>query len=110
MLQQIFAVILILFFILRLFSAKSKGAMSSAEFNLWLVFWLFSIAVVISIKKIDALVAFIGFSSSGINVMLYFAIISLFYLLFRIRLKIEKMDKDITKLVREISLNKTDKT
>jgi hypothetical protein len=54
-------------------------------------------------------VADFGFSASGINFLAYLAILILFYLNFRLRLKVEKMDKDITAVARKIALDKEDK-
>jgi hypothetical protein len=45
----------------------------------------------------------LGFYSSGINFLLYLAIIILFYLIFRLRLQILKMDRDISRLVEKIA-------
>ena len=104
MIQQIIAISIVLFFLIRLVSQKNKNKISQTEFLLWLFFWIFSALVVIFIKYIDSLVAFLGFSAAGIDVLLYLAIAVLFYLLFRIRIKMEKIEKDITVLVRKISL------
>jgi hypothetical protein len=46
-------------------------------------------------------VASLGFSSSGIDILLYIGVISLFYFIFKLRLKLEKMENNITKLVRQ---------
>jgi len=102
--QQAIAIIIILFFVFRLLIQKRKSTISLMEFRLWLFFWFFSIGIIVSIKKIDNLVAYLGFSSSGINVLLYLSIAILFYLHFRARIKMEKMEKNITTLVREISI------
>lgn len=109
MIQQFIAIIIIFFFIGRLYSQKKKNSISATEFFLWLIFWIFSIILIAGIKYVDSFVAFLGFSSSGINVMLYIAIAVLFYLLFRIRLKIEKLEKEITSLVRSVTLNNATK-
>jgi len=105
MLQQIIALIVILFFISRLLIQKKRNQIGANEFVFWLVFWLLSMAVIASLKWIDKLVADLGFSGSGIEVILYVSVALLFYFIFRLRLKLEKMEKDITKIVREISLN-----
>jgi len=46
----------------------------------------------------------LGFSSSGINLVFYIAVLLLFYLIFRMRLRIVKIEKDITALSRKIAL------
>ncbi|MDD5527397.1 MAG: DUF2304 domain-containing protein [Patescibacteria group bacterium] len=106
MLQQLIALIIILFFVLRLFVLKKRGKVSANEFIFWLVFWLIAASGIIFVKDLDALAARLGFSASGIQIILYAAVAVLFYMNFRLRLKVEKMDKDITQLVRDSALNK----
>ncbi len=102
--QQIIALILIIIFVWRLFRQKNKKQINQNEFKLWLVFWLLGAIAIIFIKEIDILVEQFGFSGSGINFLLYIAIIILFYLIFKLRLKIAKLDKQLTEIVRKISL------
>lgn len=107
-LQQLLALIIIGFFIFRLFSQKKKKEINSSEFALWLVFWSVSALAIVFLKELDSLASMLGFSASGINLLFYAAILILFYLIFRLRLRIAKLDKDITDLNRSISLLKKD--
>jgi len=104
MLQQSIAIIIILIFIIRLFVLQKQKKIPAGEFIFWLVFWVIAAAGIIFVKDLDRLAAALGFSASGIQIIIYAAVAVLFYLNFRLRLKVEKMDKDITKIVREISL------
>lgn len=104
MTQQIIALIFIAFFLSRLYWQKQKNEISSNEFIFWLIFWLIAAASIIALKWIDALVARIGFSGSGIDVLLYFGIALLFYLIFKLRLRLAKIEKNITKIIRHIAL------
>jgi hypothetical protein len=104
MIQQSLAIFIIVFFIIRLFLQKRKGTISGAEFLLWFFFWSASLLVIVFIRQIDSMVAYLGFSSSGINVLLYLSIAWLFNLLFRVRLKIEKLEKEISELCHAIAL------
>lgn len=105
MTQQIIALVLISLMLIRLLRQKQRKQLVVGEFYLWLFFWLFAGVAIIFIKKIDFFVKVLGFSSSGIDVLLYLAVVFLFYIVFRLRLKIEKQDKIITKIVREIALS-----
>lgn len=105
MFQQIIALLVILFFITKLLWQKKRGQIGGNEFVFWLIFWIFSMIIVVSLKWIDKLVADLGFSGSGIEVILYIAVLALFYFIFRTRIKLEKIERDMTKIVREISLN-----
>jgi len=103
MIQQVIALIIIVFFVLKLIYQKYKQTINSQEFVFWFIFWFLSAGLVAGIKKIDYLVYQIGFSSSGINVLLYLSVITLFYLIFKMRLKLEKINKNITTLTRKIT-------
>lgn len=104
MLQQIFALVIIAFFLSRLFWQKQKKQISASEFIFWLIFWLLVTVAIIFLKWIDKLVAGLGFSGSGIEVLLYLGVAVLFYFVFRLRLRLEKIERGITKIIREISL------
>jgi small membrane protein len=103
--QQTIAILIIFFIIYRQFHLRKKNTISIMEFRLWLIFWVLGILVIMFIKKIDLLVEYIGFSSSGINVILYMVIILLFYFIFKLRIKIEKIEKNMTEVIRNISLD-----
>ncbi len=109
MLQQIIALIIILYFIIRLLLQKQKQQISKNEFIFWFIFWIFSAVAISSLKWIDKLAINFGFSSSGIDILLYIGIIILFYLIFKIRLKLENIEKNITKIVRKDALEKIKK-
>lgn len=109
MLQQILALIVICFFLFRLYGQKRKNEISANEFSFWLFFWVFSLIAVVFIKKIDNLVARLGFSASGINVLVYVSIVIIIYQYFRMRLRLEKIERNLTKIVREIAIKQDDR-
>ncbi len=106
MFQQVIALIIIAFFVSRLFWQKRKKRVGANEFVFWLVFWILAALAIIFLKWIDALVAGLGFSGSGIEVLLYAGVVVLFYFIFRLRLRLEKIERDITKIVRNIAIKK----
>ncbi|MCK5510779.1 DUF2304 family protein [Candidatus Parcubacteria bacterium] len=106
MFQQIIALMVIGFFLARIFIQRKNKQVSRTEFLFWLIFWFLSAMVIVFIKKIDILVADLGFSAAGIDVLLYLSVAALFYLIFRLRIKLEKIDREITKIVREIAIKK----
>ena len=79
MLQQIFALVIIAAFLARLWRQKQKKEISGNEFLFWLVFWLLA------------------------------AVAALFYLIFRLRLRLEKMDKKLTHIIRESAISNREK-
>lgn len=104
MLQQTIALIIIAIFLIRLIWQKQKKQIPRNEFFFWFLFWLLAAGAIAGIKWIDKIVAKLGFSGSGIDILLYFGIIILFYLIFKIRIKQEKQNREITEIVRKISL------
>lgn len=106
MLQQILAVIIIFFFLIRLFKQKKAKEINTNEFFLWLIFWLISLTAIICLKQIDALVARLGFSGAGINILVYLVVLALVYLVFRMRLTLAKMEKNISALNQALTLKK----
>ena len=109
MLQQSIAVIIILFFIIRLIIQKKQKKISAYEFFFWLLFWITGLAAIALIKYLDKFVDRLGFSSSGIDVLFYLSVAVIFYFIFRLRIRLEKIERDITKIVREIALNNKNK-
>jgi hypothetical protein len=107
MLQQLIALIIILFFVCRLVFLKKNKKIPAGEFIFWLVFWVLAAASVLFLKSLDKLVAGLGFSASAINILVYVAVVVLFYFNFRLRLKVEKIDKDMVKIVRELALDES---
>ncbi len=105
MIQQLIAIIIILFFVSRLFFLKRDKKIADGEFFFWLSFWTLSAVSVLFLKKLDGLFASLGFSASAINILVYAAVIVLFYFNFRLRLRLEKMNKDITRISRKIALD-----
>jgi hypothetical protein len=106
--QQFLALIIIAFFVSRLVKQKNKQQVSSSEFWLWLSFWSCSALAIIFLKELDYLASTLGFSASGISLLFYGAILVLFYFVFRLRLRLAKLDKDLTDLNRHLTLIKKD--
>jgi len=105
-LQQLIALIIIAFFVYRLFQQRNKQQISGSEFYLWLTFWLGSGLAIVFLKEFDKLASTLGFSASGINLLFYCATLILFYFIFKLRLNLAKLDRNLTDLTREITLLK----
>lgn len=104
MIQQYVAIGVILFFIIRLTSLFRQKGIARSEYLFWMFFWILSGIAIYFIQYLDLLVASLGFSASGIAVLTELAIAVLFYFIFRLRLRLAKMEQDITKIVESISL------
>lgn len=74
----------------------------------WGVFWGIALIFIwLPTNTIDKLGQLFGVGR-GVDVLVYLSIIFLFYYIFKQSEKINKLEKEITKLVREISKDKTD--
>ncbi len=105
MLQQVIAIVVVAYFLFRLIWQKKKMKISKIEFVFWFLFWSFSLLAVIGIRYIDSFVARLGFSAAGVDVIVYFGVLILFYMVFRIRLRQERIDREITKISRTIAID-----
>lgn len=104
MLQQIIASLVIVFFLVKLWQQKYRSEISRFEFAIWLIFWLLAGLAVIFIKFIDRISSSLGFSARGIDVLVYMGFALLFYLVIKMRIRINQMDKNITKIVKHLAL------
>jgi len=104
MLQIYIALIIIAFFLGRTFWQKKNNKISRNEAIFWISFWILAAVFMFLIKRIDAFVAGLGFSATGIDVLSYFSIAIIFYLIFKIIVRMEKIEKNVTEIIRKISL------
>lgn len=103
MIQQIIALAVIAYFLGKFIKQKRQRTITASEFIFWIMFWVAAAAAIIFIKQLDELVVAWGFSS-GINALLYLAVLFLFYLIFKMRLQIAKLDQNLTEMNRNLSL------
>jgi len=102
---QIAAVIFAIIHIARvllLWKAK-KVPLKTAVF--WFFIWLAVLVIIFGTPIIDALSRPIGVGR-GIDLVVYISILTLFYLVFQMNMKIDKQEREITRLVREIARKK----
>ncbi|RMF55958.1 DUF2304 family protein [Candidatus Woesearchaeota archaeon] len=78
------------------------------EFVIWSVIWLLIILVAF-VPGITGFFSKLFGVGRGIDFMVYMSIIFLFYMTFRVYIKLEKIEQDITGIVREVALNKKNK-
>ncbi|USN53963.1 MAG: DUF2304 domain-containing protein [Candidatus Nomurabacteria bacterium] len=75
----------------------------------WLLIWLGISVIVLLPRLTEYLAKFLGVGR-GVDAILYISVIGLVYALFRVMMKIEHLEQEITTIVRELALRKeTDK-
>ncbi|MDO8643187.1 MAG: DUF2304 family protein [Candidatus Woesearchaeota archaeon] len=101
--------IAILFFVLFAWSRAvlrfKEGGIGFKEFFVWTSIWGMVVALILFRDRLGFLTRFTTLQRP-IDVILAGSIILLFYLLFRIYVKIDTMDQNVTKIVRELTLQK----
>ncbi|PIN70370.1 hypothetical protein COV93_01810 [Candidatus Woesearchaeota archaeon CG11_big_fil_rev_8_21_14_0_20_43_8] len=105
---QIFVLIFVFFVVSRTILRLKDNEISVSEFIFWILIWAL-VLVVIFIPKITIKISGMLGIGRGIDLVIYFSILLLFYLVFRIYVKIEKVEQEITTIVREVSLKKIKK-
>ena len=102
-LQQIIGLFIVAVFIVRLIQQYRNRRVSGSEFLLWMILWLAAGAAILSLKWLDFIAKEAGFSASGINILLYISVVVLLYFVFRLRLRLAKLENDITKIVQVVA-------
>ena len=98
-------VVLILF---KLFKQKYKGKISLTVFSTWFLLWLAVLVVFWQPETASYLANFLGIGR-GADLIIYLSIVVVFYLLFRIFVRLNKIDTEITKIVRQDAIKNVKK-
>lgn len=80
-----------------------QGALSRLGAFLWSALWIAAAVVVLRPEVASFFAGLVGVGR-GADAVVYVSVIVLFYLVFRIFLRLDKLDRDITLLVRKVSL------
>ncbi len=94
---------IILLIIIRVTSKLRSRELGIREYLLWVIFWLGAGLVIIYPETANFVANLVGVGR-GADVMVYTSIIAIFYFVFRILVRQEKMEKNITKVIRHIAI------
>jgi len=103
MIIKLILLLFIAFAVFRLFKRYSEKAIVLRWLILWLLFWVAS-GVVVAAPELTTRVAALVGVGRGADLALYVAVFALYYLLFRVMVKLERMEKDISKIVEELAI------
>lgn len=87
---------------------KRDGALGPKGMWFWLVFWLFAGIAVLYPNSTQVIAGYLGIGR-GADLVLYVSLAVIFYLLFKLHVKIEVVGRDITKVVRREALENAQK-
>lgn len=105
---QIIITIFVLFALSRVYLQFKSDNVTTLQFIFWLIIWLGVLTVLYWPNLSNQIAEFLGISR-GVDVFVYLGIIALFYLIYRAYIKIEHLERDITKIVRKEALKELDK-
>ncbi len=107
MIIKIFIILFVVFALYRTYLRFAKKDITGRELLIWTVLWLLVAGATIIPKQTDVLAQAVGVER-GADLLVYISIIVLFFAVFRIIVKLEKMDRDVTAVVRQVALDKSD--
>ncbi|UCD03891.1 MAG: DUF2304 family protein [Candidatus Woesearchaeota archaeon] len=105
---QILVVFFGIFVLLSVIKKFKRGRLSRKEFIFWASIWIAIITVTL-IPGVATFFANLFDIGRGADVVLYTSVIVLFYVVFLLYSKIEKTEREMTKLVRKIAIEGKDK-
>ena len=97
---QILFTLFALFAIASVFKRKKEGLLGPKGLVFWVMFWLLAIVAVLWPDSTTQLANLLGIGR-GSDFVLYVAIALLFYLVFKLHIKLESVGRDITRVVRK---------
>ncbi|TAL51340.1 DUF2304 family protein [Patescibacteria group bacterium] len=105
---QVLIIVFALFAVTRTVLQFKKGAVSRRWLLFWMLFWLGAGTVAALPQTADSLARTVGVGR-GADVVIYLSLIVIFYLIFRLYVKIEQVESEITGLVRKLTMDELEK-
>ncbi len=102
---QLLFTLFVLFAISRAILRFKEGKISTLALAGWVLLWIW-VEVIIWIPGVTTHIAQILGIGRGADLLIYGSIVTLFYLIFRIYVKLEDIERQITQLARKIALQK----
>ena len=107
MVIQYILIAIIALMVLRLILKMKSREINPGYFGIWLVIWLLAI-VLIAFPNISTYLADNVGIGRGVDLITYVSIIVIFYLQFKLLMRIEKTEKDITKITRHLAIKEVE--
>ncbi|MDP2750655.1 MAG: DUF2304 family protein [Nanoarchaeota archaeon] len=102
---QILAILFAVFALSRVFLRFRDGEVSVKELAFWIIIWIGVIFVAV-VPSITFTISNALGIERGVDLVIYVSIIVLFYLIFRVLVKLEMLEQEITKVVRKDAIEK----
>jgi hypothetical protein len=105
---QILVSLFVLIVLAKLFKQYNGDKITLANFLLWCLLWLAVLLVFWQPDLTSYLANFLGIGR-GADLIIYVAILVLVYLVFRVFVRLQKLEKDLTKLIRDEAIKNASK-
>lgn len=100
---QVIILIIVLIVWWRLYGRLKSGEMNVREFLEWFALW-FAAAVLVLVPEVASYLASLVGVGRGSDLVTYFALLLVFYLVFKVFVKLERAERELTRVVRELAL------
>jgi hypothetical protein len=108
MIIQVAILIFIIFVLTRVAARFGRGDITGREFGIWLIFWLLVGTATVLPKSTDVVAQAVGVER-GADLLVYLSVIVLFFVIFKVLVRLERLDREITKLVRGEATRKAER-
>lgn len=100
---QIIVTLFVFVIVWRLGKKYKDNTLRIYDFLIWLAIWV-AVLIVFWLPQTTSYLAVLLGIGRGSDLAVYLAVLFMFYLIFRIYLKIDKQQRDITKIARHLAL------
>jgi hypothetical protein len=108
MIIQYLLIFLVLLMIIRVTVKWKQGLLSSRDLLFWIIFWIVA-GIIVVLPEVTSFFAELFGVGRGADLVMYFSVVLIFYIIFQIMVRMEKIERNITKIVREMALNQENK-
>lgn len=108
MLVQIILIVFLLFAVTRVFLQLKNGNLTVLSFIFWAAIFIGAILGIIQPEVTSKIAKLVGIGR-GADVVLYFSIVALFYLLFRLYVYIENLRHELSDIISQLALKEDKK-
>ena len=100
---QLLFILFSLFAIISVIKRKREGLLGPKGMIFWIGFWLLAVILVLWPNSTRVVANYLGIGR-GADLVFYVSLVVIFYLLFKLNVKLESLGRDVTKVVRAKSL------
>ena len=105
---QILFSLFALFAITSVIKKKKEGLLGPKGLVFWFIFWILAAVLVFYPNSTTTLAHYLGIGR-GSDLLMYVSLVVIFYVLFRLNVKLESIGRSLTKIVRKDALEEIEK-